>query len=188
LEDLSGLITVFGKQFQDWTSHYSLYAKSRVDAQAIFGEVRRQVEALGESGGKLSVALDDTILRKSGRHIPGTAWRKDPLGPAFQVNLAWAQREVALSAAVVDAMLHVAAIKAYGKGGKPTVIPEAKWRKPDKKIRPSTQDLLNELRRQLWAKAIRKDYLSDFMNRATLHAKPEKCEPNLCSTLFAATA
>ena len=86
------------------------------------------------------------------------------------------------------AMLHVAAIKAYGPGGKPAVIPEAKWRKPGKKKRPSTQDLINELRRELWSKAIRPEILSDFMNTARGCTKPIKFEPNLCSSLFAATA
>jgi len=435
---LSGLITVCGNQFVDWSADYSLYAKDRVSPEAIFRESRREVESLGGRGGRLHIAIDDTILRKRGRCIPGTAYRRDPLGPRFQVNLVWAQRMLQLSAAVVDgagdvrmvpigyqdastprkprkgappeavcayreamrqrnlnalalaavadiqsqraaenggtppplhtlvdgsytnknmlrnlpektvligrirkdaklnakpaeqaprgrrriygqdmptpeqirqdpaipwqslqvrvngkyrtfqiktlspvrwraageidlrllvirpvgfrprkgarmsyaqpaylictdaqmsveeilqeyvwrwdievnhreektilgvgqaqvrnpnsvqdipasavaayAMLHLAAIKAYGKGGKPAIIPEAKWRQPWKKIRPSTQDLLNELRRQLWANAIRQPHLSDFMNNARQHTKSLKSTPDLCSTLFAATA
>lgn len=435
---LSALITVFGKQFQDWTSDYSLYARARVHQETIFARVRKEVEVLGEPERPLCIALDDTILRKTGRCIPGTAYRKDPLGPAFNLNLVWAQRMLQLSAAVCDqnrdvrmvpvafkdastphkprksappealqiyreqmkqrnlnalarqalealqqeragehggfapalhvlvdgsytnskmlrslpanttligrirkdarlsakpdgqaacgrkrlygevlptpeqirqdssipwvalearvngkwrkfelktlspvrwraagkmnlrvvvirpvgyrprkaariaytqpaylictdpdlsladllqeyvwrwdievnhrdektilgvgqaqvrnknsvekipatavaayAMLLVAAIKAYGKGGKPTAIPPAKWRRPWKKIRPSTQDLLNELRRELWTQAIRPQHLSDFMNAAKNHSKPTKCEPNLCSSIFAAAA
>jgi len=50
----------------------------------------------------MCVALDDTILRKRGRTIPGAAYRRDPLGPPFQVNLVWAQREQAMSAAIAD--------------------------------------------------------------------------------------
>lgn len=429
---------MFGKQFGDWTAHYSLYAKERVHETAIFTQIRKQVEGLGQSARPLCVALDDTILRKTGKTIPGTAFRKDPLGPAFNLNLVWAQRMLQLSAAVWDenydvrmvpvafkdastprkprktappeavqiykeqmkqrnlnalarkaledlqqeragengglapalhvlvdgsytnkkilrtlpakttligrirkdarlnakpdlqalcgrkrvygqdlptpdqirqdssipwvavearvngkwrkfeiktiaplrwraagkmdlrlvvirpvgyrlhkaarmaytqpaylictdpdlpladliqeyvwrwdievnhrdqktilgvgqaqvrnensvenipatavaayAMLLIAAIKAYGKGGKPTTIPPAKWRRPWKKIRPSTQDLLNELRRELWSQAIRPQHLSDFMNAAKNHSKPIKCEPNLCSSLFAAAA
>lgn len=437
---ISGLITVFGKQFQDWTADYSLYAKERVDAAVIFRQVRKEVEPPASPKRPLCLALDDTILRKTGKAIPGAAYRKDPLGPAFNLNLVWAQRMIQLSAAVVDenkdvrmvpiafedastprkprktappetvqlykeqmkqrnlntlavqmlkalqeertkehagatpalhvvvdgsytnkkilrhlppnttligrirkdarlsakpaapepaslgrkriygealstpeqlrqndaipwvtvrarvdgkdrafevktiapvrwraagemdlrvvvirplgfqksqgakrsytqpaylictdvklpleeliqeyvwrwdievnhrdektilgvgqaqvrnkhsvesipatavaayAMLQLAAIKAYGQGGKPTAIPEAKWRKPAKKIRPSTQDLLNELRRELWAQAIRPEHLSDFMHTARHRTKPIKSEPNLCSTLFAATA
>lgn len=435
---ISGLITVFGQQFEDWTADYSLYSKSRVDADVIFKEVRQQVEQLGSPERPLCVALDDTILRKVGRQIPGTAYRKDPLGPAFNLNLVWAQRRLQLSAAVADsqgevrmipvcfedastprkprkgaseehhehykeqmkqrnlnalaikslerlqqerreendgiapalhlvvdgsytnrkmlrklpenttligrirkdaklsakpeeqqpkgrkrfygddlptpeqvrqdpeipwikvdaraggktrqfevktlgpirwraagqmdlrlvvirpvgyrlrkgarrlytrpaylictdpdlsleeilqeyvwrwdievnhrdektilgvgqaqvrnensvqnipatavaafAMLHLAAIKAYGQGGKPAAIPEAKWRKPSKKKRPSTQDLINELRRELWAKAIKPDILDHFMSKACHDKKSVKYEPDLCSSLFAATA
>jgi hypothetical protein len=434
---ISGLITVFGKQFRDWSADYSLYSKDRVNEEAIFDQVRREVESLAPASRPLCVALDDTILRKTGRTIPGTAYRKDPLGPPFNVNLVWAQRRIQLSAALTDAnhearmipisfldastprkpaknappgqvelyqeqmkqrnlntlarealrrlqqdraaenggrapalrlavdgsytnksmlrhlppntiltgrirkdaklsarpgtqatrgrrriygdnlptpdqirqdpgipwvtvrvraggkwrdfevktlapvrwraagetdlrlvvirpvgyrlrkgagrlytqpaylictdpdlpledllqeyiwrwdievnhrdektilgvgqaqvrnensvenvpatavaayaMLHLAAIKAYGPGGRPALIPEAKWRKPGRKNRPSTQDLINELRRELWSKAIRPGILTDFMNRAHGHTKPLQFEPNLCSTLFAAT-
>ena len=85
-------------------------------------------------------------------------------------------------------MLHVAAINAYGPGGKPAVMPEAKWRKPGRKKRPSTQNLINELRRERWSHAIRPQVLTDFIHGARGHTKPLEFEPNLCSTLFAATA
>lgn len=432
------MITTFGKQFRDWSAHYALYAKDRVDADAIFTQVRKQIESLGSATRPLCVALDDTILRKRGRMIPGTAYRKDPLGPRFNVNLVWAQRRLQLSAAVATAdgqvrmipiafedastprkprtgappealryyheqmkqrnlnavgiaklhrlqqerkkenggvtpalhvcvdgsytnknmlrhlpertvligrirkdaklsakpetqlkrgrrkfygedlptpdqvrqnadipwikvkafaggkvrefevktlspvrwraagemdlrllivrpvgyqlrkgarklytqpaylictdprlaleevlqqyvwrwdievnhreektllgvgqaqvrnensavnipatavaafaMLHLAAIKVYGPGGRPVAIPEPKWRKPGKKKRPSTQDLINELRRELWAEAIRPAILTDFMNHAHGLTKSVKFDPCLCSSLFAATA
>ena len=436
---VSGLITTFGNQLRDWTADYSLYSRDRVDADAIFGQVRTEVEAMTPEFRPLCVALDDTILRKTGRTIPGTAYRKDPLGPAFNLNLVWSQRMQQISAAVADennevrmipisfrdastprkprkgsapeqfdfyqeqmkqrnlnalaveslgrlqeeragenagivpalhvtvdggytnrntlrhlpenttligrirkdarlsakpepraeprgrrrfygedlptpeqirqdpqipwvkvwaraggkwrefevktlgpvrwrvagemdlrlvvvrpvgyqlrkgarrlytkpaylictdpglglsdllqeyiwrwdievnhrdektilgvgqaqvrnensvenvpatavaafALLHLAAIKAYGPGGKPAAIPEAKWRDPSKKQRPSTQDLVNELRRELWAKAIRPEVLDDFMQHAAGNSKLVKFQPNLCSTLFAATA
>ena len=435
---ISGLITTFGKQFRDWSADYSLYAKDRVNGEVIFNQVRREVEALTPGSRPLCLALDDTILRKTGKTIPGAAWRKDPLGPPFNVNLVWAQRRIQFSAALADennevrmipinfleastprkpgrtappqlvriykermkqrnlnalaaatlhqlqrnracenggtapglhvvvdgsytnkrmlrnlaanttligrirkdaklsakpgtqatlgrrrlyghdlptpeqvrqdpaipwitvrvrasgkwrdfevktlspvrwraagemdlrlvvirpvgyrlragarklytqpaylictdpdlslqdllqeyiwrwdieinhrdektilgvgqaqvrnensvenvpaiavaayAMLLIAAIKAYGPRGKPAVIPEAKWRKPGRKHRPSTQDLINELRRELWTKAIRPEIFTDFMNSAFGYTKPLKFEPSLCSTLFAATA
>jgi DDE superfamily endonuclease len=96
------LITVFGKQFQDWTADYSLYSKERVDETVIFRQVRKEVEALAPAKRPLCLALDDTILRKTGKAIPGAAYRKDPLGPAFNLNLVWAQRMLQLSAAHVD--------------------------------------------------------------------------------------
>ncbi|MCH8475480.1 MAG: transposase [Opitutales bacterium] len=435
---ITGLISVFGRQFEDWTADYALYAKDRVDADVIFKEVRRQVDSLKAPARPLCVALDDTILRKVGKCIPGTAYRKDPLSPPFNLNLVWAQRRLQISAAVADesgevrmipicfedastprkprkgssdevvetykekmkqrnlntlatkaitdlqeqrtkdndgqtpplhvvvdgsytnrkmlrnlpgktvligrirkdaklsekpeeqkpkgrkkfygkdlptpeqirqddsiawvkvfaqvggkirefeiktigpvrwrvagemdlrmvvirpvgyrlrkgsrklytqpaylictdpdlpidellqeyiwrwdievnhrdektilgvgqaqvrneksvesipatavaafAMLHLAAIKTYGQGGQPTVIPPAKWRKVFKKKRPSTQDLINELRRELWANAIRPEHLTNFMKKTEGDTNSDKCHPDLCSTLFTATA
>jgi hypothetical protein len=46
----------------------------------------------------LCVAIDDTLLRKTGLHIPGVAWRRDPLGPKFQTNFVRSQRFLQLSA------------------------------------------------------------------------------------------
>jgi hypothetical protein len=186
---VSGLITVLGGQFADWTANFSLYSKDRVDTSVIFNEVRRQVDGLCAPGQPLCVALDDTILRKVGKCIPRTAYRRDPLGPPFNLNLVWAQHRLQISAAVAAfSMLHLAAIKTYGQGGQPAVIPPAKWRKPSKKKRPSTQDLINELRRELWVSAIRPQVLTDFMNKTSGHTNLLKCEPDLCSSLFAATA
>lgn len=435
---ISGLITTSGRQFRDWTADYALYSKGRIDENAIFKQVRQEIESLKPKSRPLCLALDDTILRKVGKTIPGAAYRKDPLGPPFNINLVWAQRRLQLGAAVagqdgevrmipicfkdastprkprknaspelighykeqmkqrnlnalaiesleelqksradenkgvapalhvaVDgsysnrkvlrhlpenttligrirkdaklsakpenqaprgrrkfygddlptpeqirqdpdipwikvqaracgklkefevktlapirwrvagemdlrlvvirpvgyqlrkgsrrlytqpaylvctdpalpleellqeyvwrwdievnhrdektilgvgqaqvrneksvqnvpavavaafAMLHLAAIKAYGQGGKPTAIPEAKWRKPSRKKRPSTQDLINELRRELWAKAIRPEVLNNFMNKTLSGLKSVKYEPDICSSLFAATA
>lgn len=429
---------MLGGQFKDWTADYSLYSKDRVDADVIFNEVRRQVDGFDSQQRPLCVALDDTILRKVGKSIPGTAYRKDPLGPAFNLNLVWAQRQLQISAALADetgevrmipicfedastprkprkgcseevmeaykeqmkqrnlnalavesleqlqqkrtkdnagvtpelhtvvdgsytnkkmlrnlppkttligrirkdaklsakpegqnqkgrkkfygedlptpeqirqdanipwtkvlarasgksrefevktmapvrwraagemdlrlvvirpvgyrlrkgsrklytqpaylictdpelpieellqqyiwrwdievnhrdektvlgvgqaqvrndnsvqnipatavaafAMLHLAAIKTYGQGGHPTAIPPAKWRNPSKKKRPSTQDLINELRRELWSKAIRPEILTDFVDKTKADTKSVKFEPDLCSSLFAATA
>lgn len=50
----------------------------------------------------LVVALDDSLLRKRGRKIPGTAWRLDPLGPPFATSFIWAQRVVQLSAVLPE--------------------------------------------------------------------------------------
>ena len=98
---LTSLITTGGRQFRDWTADYSLYAKQRVHPDVLFRQVRREIEAMNPPSQPLVVALDDTILRKTGRKIPGTAYRRDPLGPAFQTNLVWAQRMIQYSAAVL---------------------------------------------------------------------------------------
>ena len=48
----------------------------------------------------MCIAVDDSLLPKSGIRIPGATWRRDPLGPPFQTNFVRAQRFLQLSAAV----------------------------------------------------------------------------------------
>lgn len=97
---ITSLLTTNGHQFEDWSADYRLYARSRIDPAVLFNQVRIEVEALRPPGQPLVVALDDTILRKTGKTIPNAAYRKDPLSPPFNVNLVWAQRMIQLSAAV----------------------------------------------------------------------------------------
>ncbi len=94
------MITTHGAQFADWSAHYDLYALGRVNPHGLFRGVRSHVETLNGPHEPLTVALDDTILRKTGKQIPGAAYRKDPLGPPFNVNLVWAQRMIQFSAAL----------------------------------------------------------------------------------------
>lgn len=138
---VAALITVFGKQFQDWTADYSLYSKDRVEATVLFRQVRKEVETLGQAKRPLCLALDDTILRKTGKTIPGTAYRKDPLGPAFNLNLVWAQRMLQLSAAVVDENHDVRMI--------PIAFKDASTpRKPRKTALPEAMQLYKEQMKQ----------------------------------------
>jgi len=44
--------------------------------------------------------MDDTVLKKTGKKISGTSWRRDPLGPPFQTNFIWGQRFLQISMAL----------------------------------------------------------------------------------------
>ena len=46
--------------------------------------------------------MDDTLIRKRGRKVHGTGWKRDPLGPHFHTNFVWGQRFLQLSAALPD--------------------------------------------------------------------------------------
>jgi hypothetical protein len=96
---ITGTITASGALQQDWSADYRLYSQERVDPEALFGSVRASLLETLPAGAPLDVAMDDTILRKSGRLIPGTRWQRDPLSPAFRVNFIWGQRALQLSAA-----------------------------------------------------------------------------------------
>lgn len=99
---LSGLACATGQQFHDWTATYRFYARARVDPQPLFNAVRRDVETGLAPDQPLVVALDDSILRKCGRKIPGVAWRSDPLGAPFQINFIRAQRVLQMAAALPE--------------------------------------------------------------------------------------
>ena len=80
------------------------------------------------------------------------------------------------------AMLLTAAIQAFGQTGKPDSLPSPKWRRK-KCLRASTQFLIQTLRHEVWAQAIR---FSSFASPHTRHAKPQKLDTTLesaCSTL-----
>ncbi len=47
--------------------------------------------------------MDDTLLRKRGKKVAGTSWRRDPLGPPFCNNFIWGQRFLQISAALPEA-------------------------------------------------------------------------------------
>jgi hypothetical protein len=66
----------------------------------IYAVIRRRVLAELPPQAPFQVAIDDSLLRKTGIRIPGVAWRRDPLGPRFQTNFVRAQRVLQFSAAV----------------------------------------------------------------------------------------
>ena len=54
------------------------------------------------AGAPLVAAMDDSLLRKTGRKVHGAKYQRDPLSPAFHTNLTLAQRVLQISAAVPD--------------------------------------------------------------------------------------
>jgi hypothetical protein len=97
---VTGLLTTCGLEFQDWSAPYRLFSFDRLPLPEIYAVVRRGVLAELPPQAPLLVALDDSLLRKTGIRIPGVAWRRDPLGPHFQTNFVRAQRVLQFSAAV----------------------------------------------------------------------------------------
>jgi hypothetical protein len=100
---LTGVLCTHGAQHRDWSADYRLYSRDRIDEASLFDGVRKAVEGFCRPGAPLVLALDDTLLRKRGTKIAGVAWRRDPLGPPFQINFSRAQRVVQISAALPQA-------------------------------------------------------------------------------------
>ena len=74
---------------EDWSAAYRLLSQDHWERSAFFAPVLAEAFAWsGDAAAPIYAAQDDTLLRKSGRKIPGTAYARDPLSPAFQVNSA----------------------------------------------------------------------------------------------------
>jgi hypothetical protein len=99
---LTGMLTCSGKQFLDWSSAYRLFSQPRMDSSLLFNRVQLSMLQELKGSSKIVAHMDDTILKKTGRFVPGTAWRRDPLGPHFQTNLIWGQRFLQISMALPD--------------------------------------------------------------------------------------
>jgi hypothetical protein len=99
---LTGMITASGHQFMDWSSAYRLFSKHRIDMMRLFDITRANLLRELIDRNTIVAHLDDTILKKTGIRIPGTAWRRDPLGPPFQTNFIWGQRFLQISMALPD--------------------------------------------------------------------------------------
>ncbi len=97
---ITGLLRNQNRTQQDWSADYRFYAEDRVEVGKIFGQVRAEVEQGGPADQPLVVAMDDSILRKTGRRIFGSGYRRDPLSPPFHVNFVRGLRVLQISAAV----------------------------------------------------------------------------------------
>jgi hypothetical protein len=97
---VTGMLAASGNQFVDWSGTYRLFSKQRVDISEIMKVVQSNV--LQETGclPHIVAHMDDTVIKKTGKHIPGTAWRRDPLGPPFYTNFIWGQRFIQMSLAL----------------------------------------------------------------------------------------
>lgn len=99
---VTGMLTASGDQFVDWTSSYRLFSEQRVGIDKLYDvSIASTIEEL-DPGQMIIGHMDDTIIKKTGKKIPGTAWRRDPLGPPFQTNFIWGQRFLQLSLALPD--------------------------------------------------------------------------------------
>lgn len=94
---ITGLLCSSGRQFEDWSADYRLFSRDVWEPNQLFQTVVRGSLNLLPQRGRLVMAIDDTLARKTGKKTPGVAYRRDPLSPAFQVNLILAQRFVQFS-------------------------------------------------------------------------------------------
>ena len=97
----SNAICATGRQFLDWSADYRLFSRSRWDPHSLFDPIFDHLaELLASPQAPVIAALDDTLCKKTGRHIPGATFARDPMSPPFHVNLCRGLRFVQASVLV----------------------------------------------------------------------------------------
>lgn len=133
------------------------------------------------------LAIDDTLLHKTGRRIKGCAYARDPLSPPFQANLVWGQRILCLSVLVRSSatsayravpvfFLHTPSVKIPAKASpeeKAALVEEQKRRK----LSVVAGELLAAVRRHLDGNGLSKKKLvvcvdASFSNRSFMYGLP----------------
>jgi hypothetical protein len=97
---ITGLLRNQDRTQQDWTADYRFYSETHFQPDKLFGQVRGQIEKLSQPNAPLVVAMDDSLLRKTGPQIFGCRYQRDPLSPPFHVNFVRGLRVLQISAAV----------------------------------------------------------------------------------------
>ncbi len=97
---ISGLLRNQDRTQQDWTADYRFYSEDRLDEDKLFNQVRSEIEKQVPANRPLVIAMDDSILRKTGRKIFGSRLQRDPMSSHFHLNLARGLRVLQISAAV----------------------------------------------------------------------------------------
>ena len=97
----SSAICATGRQSQDWTADYRVCSESPWNPRQLFDPILDALPGLLSSPqAPVLVALDDTMIKKTGRKIPGVAIGRDPMSPPFHVNLCYGLRFVQASVLV----------------------------------------------------------------------------------------
>lgn len=83
-------------QFRDWSASYRFFSRSPWDTKDVFHPVLTRCLEQGE--GLFVAAMDDTSLKKTGRHVPGARYLHDPMSPPFAPSFMRGQRFIQAAA------------------------------------------------------------------------------------------
>lgn len=182
---VSGMLCAGAEQFTDWTAAYRVFAGRRIDKEKLFTPARDVViERLGKDE-PLTVVMDDTIVRKRGRKVHGTGWKRDPLGPHFCNNFIWAQRFLQMSAALPDAgrpgraraipvdLVHAPSPSKPRKKAPPEAWQEYRAQQQECKVSKVAVERLRQLREQVKERKIICSVDGGFTNQTFFRDIPE---------------
>lgn len=98
---VTAMLEASGQTACDWSSSYRVFSRDVWEPAELFAFLMPAIVALHPAPTqRVIAALDDTTVRKTGTHIPGVAYRRDPMSPPFRANFIRAQRFVQTSVAI----------------------------------------------------------------------------------------
>lgn len=82
-----------GLEDQQWSPVYRALSEAKCSREELFTPIlRTAIQLQPHASAPIYAAQDDTLIRKTGRKIPGTSIVRDPLSPPFHPNLVLGQR------------------------------------------------------------------------------------------------
>ena len=103
---VGGAIRACCQHFEDWSAKYRVFSRSPWEPRDLFQPALDYCLGIGPKDAFFTIALDDTGLKKTGKHIPKTGYQRDPTSPPFHLNLRWGQRYIQASALIRPEGLH----------------------------------------------------------------------------------
>lgn len=91
LRTITRALGAVGREQKPWSSDYRVFSRSPWRTRALFSAIVDEAVALSGEG-PLVVAGDYTHLVRSSRKVKAAHWTRDPMSPAFHVNLVRAVR------------------------------------------------------------------------------------------------
>lgn len=80
------------RRSQDWSADYRLFSRALWSVADVFCSVLAICLSHFGSQKYVVAALDETVLKRTGKRIPQAGWQRDSLSPPFQVNFVWGVR------------------------------------------------------------------------------------------------
>ncbi|MDO8636863.1 MAG: hypothetical protein Q7R34_11650 [Dehalococcoidia bacterium] len=113
---ISRTLCALGRSGQDWNADYKMFSRSRWRAESLFDLVIEDY-LVRYPEGPITVAVDDTKLAKTGKHIATAFWQRDPMSPPFHINFIYGLRFVPRCIGVVSTSSGGQLLGAWVSGG-----------------------------------------------------------------------
>lgn len=95
---ISRAILALGRGQVDWTADYRLFSRRAWKSADLFRPViTHYLDRYPQARRPIAVALDDTAVARTGKHVPHTRWYRDPMSPPFHLNLLHGLRFIQIS-------------------------------------------------------------------------------------------